>query len=91
MGIENVAFDTEGVIAAYFHYVVFFWSWFEHDDCSLFNYIVVTKDYFEIFVLLLADDGASGVNDAALSEDNISYDLVQSQIENIGFFHNSNY
>ena len=85
--IIDVAFDTKNVVTSYFHDVIILWCWFEHDDSSLFDDVVISKDYFEVLIFFLADDRASRIDDAALTEDYISYDLVETEIENIGFFH----
>ena len=85
--VVDVALYSKDVIAAYFHNIVFLWGWLEHDDCSLFNDIVISKDNFEVLVLLFTDDGTGGVDDASLAEDDVSYDFIKTEIENIRLLH----
>ena len=85
--VVDVALYSKDVVAAYFHNIVFLWGWLEHDDCSLFNDIVISKEDFEVLVLLFTDDGTSGVNDASLAEDDVSYDFIKTEIENIRLLH----
>lgn len=78
MWVEEVAFDSKDVVVPYFHHVVFFWGGFEHDDCSFFDDIEISKDDFEVFVFFLADDRTGGVDDAALAEDDIADYFVEA-------------
>lgn len=74
--VTHVGFDTKDIVAANTHDVIFFRCWFEDDDGALFDDIVISKYDFEIFLLSLADDGAGWIYDTALSEYNISYNLI---------------
>lgn len=76
--IDDITFDSEYVVAAYFHGVVFFGGGFEHYDCSFLYDIIISEDYLEVLIFFLADDGAGGVDDAALAEDDVAYYFIES-------------
>ncbi len=85
LSIENIWLDAESIIAAYLHNIILFGCGFEHDDCPLFDYVVISKHYLEVLILLLADYGTSRVYDASLPEHNVAHDLVEPQIQQVVF------
>lgn len=76
--IADVGLNAEGIVTADLHYVVLLGSRLEHNHCPFFNYIVISEDYFEMLVFLLADDGTGRIDDAALTEDHVANDLIES-------------
>ncbi len=80
MCVLDVAFNAEDVVVTYFHGVVFFGGRFEHDDCSLFDDIIISEDYLEVLFFAIADDRAGWIDDASLAENNGSYDFVEAEV-----------
>lgn len=74
--IQDVWLDSEGIVAADAHDIILFGCGFEHDDCPLFDDIVVPKNYLEVFVFFLANYGTGRIDNTSLSEDYVAYDLV---------------
>lgn len=74
--IKDIWLDSECIVAADAHDILLFGGGFEHDDCPLFDDIVVPEDDLEILVFFLTDYGTGGIDDTSLSENYVAYNLV---------------
>lgn len=80
LSIKDIAFNTEHIVAAYLHNIVLLGSGLKHNNCPLFNHIIISKNDLEVFLLSLADDRTRRVDDTSLTKDNIADYLVESKI-----------
>lgn len=78
MGVDHFRLYTKGVEAANAHDIILFRRRIELDDGSFLDDIVVPKDNFVVFILLLADDGACGIDDAALPKYNVAHYFIET-------------
>ena len=81
LSVKYVAFNTKYIIAAYPHNIIFLWGRFKHNDCSLFNHIIISKNDLEVLLLSLTNDGTGGIDYASLAKYNIANYLVKSKIQ----------
>ena len=79
--VVDVWEDPKDVVWSDFHSVLSFDVGFEDDKCFFLNDVVVTKDNFKWFLLPFAQYWAGGVNDTALSENDIALDLVLTHVD----------
>lgn len=78
--VKDIAFDSEHVIAADPHDVVFLRGGLEHDDGPLLDDVEVAEDDFEVLIFFFADDGARGVDDASFAEDDVANDFIEAKV-----------
>ncbi len=81
LSVKYVAFNTKYIIAAYPHNIIFLWSGFKHNDCSLFNNVIISKNYLEVLFFSLTYDRTGGIYYASLAKYNIANYLIKSKIK----------
>ena len=77
LGIVDVGFDAEDVVASDTHYIVFL-CWLEHNNCSFLDDVVIPEDNLEVLIFFLADNRASWINYTPFTEGDIPYNLIES-------------
>jgi len=81
LSVKYVAFNTKYIIASYLHNVIFLWSGLKHNNCSLFDDIVISKNDLEVFLFSLTNDGTGGIDYASFAKYNITNYLVKPKIQ----------
>lgn len=81
LSVKYVAFNTKYIIASYLHNVIFLWGGLKHNNCSLFDDIVISKNDLEVFLFSLTNDGTGGIDYASFAKYNIANYLVKPKIQ----------
>ena len=76
LGVVDVGFDAEDVVASDTHYIVFLCR-LEHNNRSFLDDVVIPKDNLEVLIFFLADNRASRINYAPFTEGDIPYNLIE--------------
>lgn len=76
LGVVDVRFDAEDVIASDTHSIVLL-CWLEHNNRSFLNDVVIPKDDLKVLLLFFADNRASWIDYTPFPKRNISNNLIE--------------